>query len=66
MLSDVGGAGLTGRPIFTFFIKENWICAVTRLHAEPNINMLLTRNLPSDSDVRQGSHPLMMTLHCLT
>ena len=26
-----------------FFFKENWICAVTRHHAEPNINMLLTR-----------------------
>ena len=23
-----------------FFIKENWICAMTRHHAEPNINMV--------------------------
>ena len=48
-----------------FFLKENWICATTRHHAEPNINMLLTRNLPFDSDVRQWSHPLMIPLHCL-
>ena len=26
---------------------------------------LLTRNLSFDSDVRQGSHPLIVTLHCL-
>ena len=26
---------------------------MTRHHAEPNINMLLTRNLPFDSDFRQ-------------
>ena len=42
-----------GRPIFIFFIKENWICAMTRHQAEPNINILLTRNLPFDSDFRQ-------------
>ena len=37
------------RPIFIFFIKENWICAMIRHHAESNINILLTRNLPIDS-----------------
>ena len=42
-----------GDPIFIFFIKENWICTVTRHHAEPNTNILLTRNLPVDSHVRQ-------------
>ena len=26
---------------------------------------LLTRNFPFDSDARQQSHPLMMSLHCL-
>ena len=26
---------------------------------------LLTRNLPFDSDVREWSHPLMISLHCL-
>ena len=46
-----------------FFIKENWICAMTRHHAESNINILLTRNLPTDSGVRKWSIPLMM--HCL-
>ena len=58
MLSDVGvGAWgvseCSGPPTFIFFIKENWICAMTRHHAEPNIDILLTRNLPFDSDVRQ-------------
>ena len=47
------------------FIKKNWICAMSRHYAEPNINILLARNLPFDSDVRQGSHPLMIPLHCL-
>ena len=64
MLSDVAGVGVsecTGRTIF----KENWICTMPRHHPEPNINMLLTRNLPFDSDIRQWSHPLMMPLHCL-
>ena len=44
------------------FIKTNWICAMTRHHV---INILLARNLPFDSDVRQWSHPLMIPLHCL-
>ena len=68
MVSDVGGWGFSecsGRPIFVFFIKENGICAMTRYHAEPNISMLLTRNLPFGSGVRQWSHPLMILLHCL-
>ena len=45
-----------------FFIKENWICAMTRHHTEPKINMLLTKNLPFDCDVRQRSHSLMIRL----
>ena len=45
-----------------FFVKENWICAMTRHHAN---NILLARNLSFDSDVRQWSHPLMISLHCL-
>ena len=52
----MGGGGLLSFldvQSFFFFIKENLICAMTRHHAEPNINMLLTRNLPFDSDVRQ-------------
>ena len=64
---DVGGVGLaecSGRPIFFFCVKENWIYAVTRHPAEPN-NILLTRNLPFESDVRQWSHPVMIPLHCL-
>ena len=53
----------SGRPIFIFFIKENRICAMTRHHAEQN-NVLLARNLPFDSDVRQRSHTSMIPLHC--
>ena len=43
-------------------IKENWMCTITRRHGN---NILLARNLPFDSGVRQWSHPLMMPLHCL-
>ena len=53
MLSNVGGVGISdcsGRPIFIFFIKENWICAMTRHHGN---NILLARNLLFDSDMRQ-------------
>ena len=35
---------------------------MTRRHA---YNILFTRNLSFDSDVRQSSHPLMIPLHCL-
>ena len=65
MLSDAQRWGVTvcyGRPIFIFFIKENWICVMARHHTEPKTNTLLTRNLPFDSDVRQWSHPLMIPL----
>ena len=37
---------------YLFFIKENLICAMTRNHAEPNMNILLTGNVWL-SDVRQ-------------
>ena len=53
MLSDVGFSKCSGRPIFIYFIKENWVCAMTRHYAESNINILLTRNLSIDSEVRQ-------------
>ena len=42
ILSDVEGWGVSkcsGRPIFIFFVKEDWICAVTRHHAEPHIGI---------------------------
>ena len=50
-----------------FFIKENWISAITRHYTdtEPNINILLTRNLPFGSYVRQWSYPLTIPLNCL-
>ena len=49
MLSDVDGGGLA-RPNFIFLIKENWVLAMTRHHAN---KILLTRNLYFDFDVRQ-------------
>ena len=47
-----GGGGLASVldvQSFFFFIKGNWICAMTTHHAH---NILLIRNLPFDSDVR--------------
>ena len=46
----MAGSECSGSPIFIFFIKENWICAMTRHHAEPNTNILLTRTLTWDSE----------------
>ena len=51
--------------LFFFVVKESWICAMTRSHAEPNINILLTRNLPFHSYVRQRSQSLIIPLHYL-
>ena len=53
----VAGERVIWMSSFYFFKKENWICAMTRHHAEPNINILLTRNLPFASYARQWSHP---------
>ena len=70
MLSDVGWEGMmgsdcSGRPVFIFLIKENWICSITRHRAESNINVLLTRNLPVDSGVRHWRYSSMISLHYL-
>ena len=52
-----GGIGVSeysGSAIFIFFfVKENWICAMTRHNNKKKINISLTRNLPFDSAVRQ-------------
>ena len=48
-----------------FLITETRICAMNRHHADRNINVLLTRNHPFDSDVRKWSQLLMIPLHCL-
>ena len=57
MLSDVRGWGLASvlnvQSFFLFLLKKNWICIMTRHNPKPSINLLLTRNLPIDSDVRQ-------------
>ena len=42
-----GGVGEgPGGSIFIFFFKENWNCDMNRYNAEPNINLLLTGNIP--------------------
>ena len=56
MLSDVEEvevASVLDVQSSCFFITENWICAMSRHHAESNINILLTGNLSFDSDFRQ-------------
>ena len=56
MLSDIEGDAGVGGVLDVhsiFLIKENCICAMTRHHAESNINILSTKNLPIESGVRQ-------------
>ena len=66
MLSGRGVGGLASvLDDLSLFLKEIWIYAMTRHHVEPNINILLTRNIPFVSEVRQWSHPLMIPLHLL-
>ena len=60
------GEGKIGLPVFIFFINETWICAMNIHHAESNINISLTRNLPIDFGVRGWSHPLMIPLYSLS
>ena len=50
----VGDSECFEHPIFIFFVKENWVCAMTRHHAGSNIDILLTRNLPIDSVLYRG------------
>ena len=58
MLSEVGRGPPTG---------EGGLASAVDVQSffEPNIEILLTRNLPFASDVRQLSHPLIIPLHCL-
>ena len=48
----VGVASVLDAQSLFFFIKENWICTIIKHHDGSN-NILLTRNLPIDSGVRQ-------------
>ena len=43
-----------------FFVKENWICVVTRHYTVPNINILLKRNLHIEPDIKQWRHTLTL------
>ena len=60
------GVGKAKTIRYRAYGEKNLICTMTRHHAEPNINILLTRNLPFDSDIRQLSHLFIIPLHCLT
>ena len=46
------GADCSGHPIFNFFVLNKNRFAPWH-YAESNINILLTKNLPIDSGVRQ-------------
>ena len=73
------GGGLRMSECSICFIIENWICAMTRHLAEPNIKILLARNLPfwlwhqtvkpsfnNTIALFVGEIPLMIPLHCLS
>ena len=60
---DGGGSEFPWRPIFIFFIKENWVCAITRHYVELHINILLTRNLPIESV--SDSETIPQWYHCI-
>ena len=54
LLDKKGGVSICpGRSsdVFIFFIDKNWIWTMTRDHSN---NILLTRNLPFDSDVGEA------------
>ena len=48
-----GGGGGKAKQDVIGRRRGGWICSMTRRHAEPNMNISLTGNLPFDSDVRQ-------------
>ena len=56
MLSGVVGwisVSVVEAQSFFFVIKENRFLTMASHHVKPNINILLIRNLPFGSDVRQ-------------
>ena len=53
MLSDLVGGELASVLEVHFFMKEGWICAIKRYHIKPNVDIILTRNLPFGSDITQ-------------
>ena len=52
----------SGCPVFIFLLKK--IGFPLWPDVEPNVNVLLTKSLPFDSDVREWSHLLMIPLYC--
>ena len=62
LLDKKGGVSICpGRSsdVFIFFIDKNWIWTMTRDHSN---NILLTRNLPFDSDVGEA---ILYLYHCI-
>ena len=67
MLSEVWGRGVRECfrcPILIFFIKKNWIWAMTKHHAQSNINILLTRNLLHFT-LTLDSEAILYSYHCI-
>ena len=61
-----GVSKCSGHPIFIFFLLRKLdLRHDQKSYWAKHWYILLTRNLPFDSDVRQRSHSLMVALHCL-
>ena len=54
-----------GEGVSDFLDGESLFFLLKKIGFELKINILLTRYLLFDSDVRQWSHPLMIPMHCL-
>ena len=50
---------------YFFFIKESWIYAMTRHHAEPNININFGKNSDSDFRLKPSFNNTVIPLRCL-
>ena len=53
------------RPIFIFLLKKIGFVPWLDIMRSQAYNILLTKSLPFDSEIRQWSHLLMIPLHCL-
>ena len=54
-----------GEGVSDFLDGESLFFLLKKIGFELKINILLTRYLLFDSDIRQWSHPLMIPMHCL-
>ena len=60
MCGRCGDSKCSGRPIFIFFYKKKLDLRHDQTSCCVKHNILLTRNLPTDSGVRQWSHSLLI------